>query len=211
MGERRRPSGASGRRQERVESTDARTQPGHPVWYFDLASPEAYLSAERVLHALPELAEWQPVWLGGLRAGEVGPVAVDRDDVERRGSARGLLPFCWPDPFPPADTRFAMLVATYAKQIGRTVPFAQAAFRQAFAGGRDLSVHDNVLLAAAACEMHPTAVIKSAGLGSIARRLDEATAAAAAAGVLDVPALRVGDRIYHGDRELDAAAAALAA
>ena len=189
----------------------------HPRFYFDLASPDAYLSAERVLHALPELAEWQPVWLGGLRAGEVGAgfrclqeVESYKEDIERRGRAQGVQPFRWPDPFPPEDTRFAMLVATYAKQIGRTVPFAQAAFRQAFAGGRDLSVQDNVLLAAAACEMHPTAVLKSAGLGSIARRLDEATEAAAGAGVLDVPAIRVGDRVFHGDAELEAAAAELA-
>jgi 2-hydroxychromene-2-carboxylate isomerase len=191
---------------------------GHPLFYFDLASPDAYLSAERVLHALPQLAEWQPVWLGGLRAGEVGDgfrcaqeLESYKEDVGRRARAQGVQAFRWPDPFPVEDTRFAMLVATYAKQIGRTVPFALAAFRQAYAGGRDLSVPDNVLIAAAACEMHPAAVLKSAGLGSIARRLDEATAAAAAAGVLDVPAVRVGDRIFHGDAELEAAAEALAA
>ena len=67
------------------------------------------------------------------------------------------------------------------------------------------------MLAAAACEMHPVAVEKGARLGSIARRLDEATAAAAAAGVLDVPAVRVGERVFHGDRELEAAATVLAA
>ena len=188
-----------------------------PVFYFDLASPEAYLVAERVLHALPEIAEWQPVWLGGLRAGEVGSgwrcaqeAASYREDVERRGRAQGVQPFRWPEPFP-GDTRWAMLVATYAKQIGRTVPFAQAAFRQAFAGGRDLSQRDWVLMAAAACEMHPAAVVKGAELGSIARRLDEATAAAAAAGVLDVPAIRVGARVFHGDAEVEDAAAAIAA
>jgi 2-hydroxychromene-2-carboxylate isomerase len=104
-----------------------------------------------------------------------------------------------------------MLVATYAKQIGRTVAFAQAAFRQAFAGGRDLSDREWVLIAAAACEMHPAAVIKGAGLGSIAARLDDATAAAAAAGVLDVPAIRVGDRVFHGDAELADAADAVRA
>ena len=80
-----------------------------------------------------------------------------------------------------------MRAATYAKQIGRTVPFALAAFRQAFAGGRDLSVPDNVLIAAAACEMHPAAVLKGAGLRSIATRLEEATALAAQRGVRDVP------------------------
>jgi len=188
-----------------------------PVFYFDLASPEAYLVAERVLHALPEVAEWQPVSLGGLRAGEVGAGwrcaaegASYREDVERRARAQGVQPLRWPEPFP-ADTRWAMLVATYAKQIGRTVAFVQAAFRQAFAGGRDLGQRDWVLMAAAACEMHPAAVVKGAELGSVARRLDDATAGAAAAGVLDVPAIRVDGRVFHGDEEVGAAAGAIAA
>ena len=60
-----------------------------------------------------------------------------------------------------------MRAATYAKSIGRTVPFAQAAFRQAFAGGRSLAEIDNVLIAAAACEMHPAAVLKGAELQSV--------------------------------------------
>ena len=48
-----------------------------------------------------------------------------------------------------------MLAATYAKQFGRAVAFSLAAFRQAFAGGRDLGDEITVLIAAAACEMHP--------------------------------------------------------
>jgi 2-hydroxychromene-2-carboxylate isomerase len=84
-----------------------------------------------------------------------------------------------------------------------------AAFRQAFAAARDLGERDWVLMAAAAAEMHPAAVIKSAGLRGTRRRLEEATAAAAEAGVRDVPAVRVGDRVFHGDRELEAAAGAL--
>jgi 2-hydroxychromene-2-carboxylate isomerase len=189
--------------------------PPHPRFYFDFASPDAYLAAERVLHVLPELAEWVPVRLTGLAAGGVGAFrcaeeeTIYREDIEARARARGLQPLRWPEPFP-ADTGFALLAATYAKQIGRTVPFAQAAFRQAFAGGRDLGERDNVLIAAAACEMHPSAVIKGAGLRSIAQRLDEATAAAAAAGVLDVPAVVAGGRVFHGDRELEAAAGLLA-
>ena len=55
-----------------------------------------------------------------------------------------------------------MRAATYAKQIGRTVAFSLAAFRQAYAGGRSLGDPDNVLIAAAACEMHPRAVLKAA-------------------------------------------------
>ena len=81
--------------------------------------------------------------------------------IERTAAEQGLQPLRWPDPFP-FDSLFAMRVATYAKQIGRTVAFALAAYRQAFAGGRSLADPDNVVIAAAACEMHPAAVIKAA-------------------------------------------------
>jgi 2-hydroxychromene-2-carboxylate isomerase len=91
------------------------------------------------------------------------------------------------------------------------VAFSQAAFRQVYAGGRDLGDRDTVLIAGAAAEMHPAAVVKGTGLASMQRRLAEATAGAAAAGVLDVPAFVVGDRVFHGDRELEAAAEALRA
>ena len=37
-----------------------------PRFYYDLASPDAYLAAERVMHVLPEIPEWIPVRLGGL-------------------------------------------------------------------------------------------------------------------------------------------------
>ena len=64
-----------------------------------------------------------------------------------------------------------MLAATYAKHIGRAVAFSLAAFRQAFAGGRDLGDEGTVLIAAAACEMHPTAVLKGIGLRSVTTAL----------------------------------------
>jgi 2-hydroxychromene-2-carboxylate isomerase len=184
------------------------------VFYYDFASPEAYLAAERVMGVLPEVPEWVPVRLAGLAAGGVGAFrcaeeeTIFREDVEARARRYELQRVRWPDPFP-ADTEWALLAATYAKQIGRVVAFSLAAFRQAFAGGRDLGERDSVLIAAAACELHPAAVVKGAGLGSIATRLAEATAAAAEAGVLDVPAVVVDGRVFHGDRELEAAAAAL--
>ena len=39
-------------------------------FYFDLASPLAYFAAERVLHALPGPAEWQPVLAAELPGAE---------------------------------------------------------------------------------------------------------------------------------------------
>lgn len=186
------------------------------AFYFDLASPAAYLAAEQVLHVLPGPAEWQPVLARELGAGS-GSFAVRcedegtvlRENVERQARALGLQPLLWPADFP-FDSEPAMLVATYAKSIGRTVPFAQAAFRQAFAGGRSLAAMDNVLVAAAACEMHPKAVLAGAHLASVRAELGRATEQAVAAGVSDVPAVRIGERVFVGERAVQDAAAHMA-
>ncbi len=189
------------------------------AFYFDLASPLAYLAAERVLHELGGggsiTAEWQPVLARELPAGETFEAfrcaeerEIFRVDVARRAAELELQPLRWPEPFP-FDSSFAMRVATYAKSIGRTVPFAQAAFRQAFAGGHSLAEEDFVLIAAAACEMHPAAVLRGAELRSVSEQLTASTAAAAAAGVMDVPAVRVGEHVLHGARALADAAALL--
>ena len=114
--------------------------------------------------------------------------------IERTAAEQGLQPVRWPDPFP-FDSLVAMHVATYAKQIGRTVAFALAAYRQAFAGGRSLAETDNVVIAAAACEMHPAAVVKAAQLRGVGERLEAATARAIALGVRDVPAVWDGERV----------------
>ena len=85
-------------------------------------------------------------------------------EVERRAAAYGLTPIDWPHPFP-ANTLVAMRAATYAKEIGRAVAFSLAAFRQAFAAGRDLTEGDNVLLTAAASELHPRAMLTAVDRG----------------------------------------------
>ena len=184
------------------------------TFYFDLASPIAYLAAERVLHVLPSPpgpAEWQPVLARELSNAESFEAyrcrteeEIFREEIERAAHEQGLQPLRWPSPFP-FDSAQAMRVATYAKSIGRAVPFAQAAFRQAFAGGRALAEIDNVLIAAAACEMHPAAVLKAAARRSVAEQLSAATALAARAGVTDVPAVRVGERVFVGERAIEEA------
>lgn len=182
------------------------------AFYFDLASPLAYLAAERVLHTMPGPCEWQPILARELAGAESFEAFRCRDDedifrleIERRARTLGLQELRWPDPFP-FDSSFAMRVATYAKSIGKVVGFTQAAFRQAFAGGRPLDATDNVMIAAAACEMHPLAVQKGAALRSVREGLFAATATAASIGVSDVPAIRVGERVFHGERALEQAA-----
>lgn len=171
----------------------------HPRFYYDLRSPTAWLAAERVVHLLGEVPEFVPVELAGLAAGDVGPFrcAAEADahleDVGRQAREHGLLAARRPAQFPFEDTRFAMLAATYAKQIGKVVAFSLAAFRQTFNAGRDLADRETIFLAAAAAEIHPRALVKGAELRGTAERLRVATADAAAAGVLDVPAVVARD------------------
>jgi 2-hydroxychromene-2-carboxylate isomerase len=179
-----------------------------PAFFFDLASPAAYLAAERALQVLPGV-EWIPVLareLPGAESFDAFRCAEERDialaGIERAAAAYDLQPLRWPDPFP-FDSLVAMRVATYAKQIGRTVAFALAAFRQAYAAGRSLADPDNVAIAAAACEMHPAAVLKAADLRSVQGALRNATAQAVALGVRDVPAVWTGKGVVHGEAQLE--------
>jgi 2-hydroxychromene-2-carboxylate isomerase len=153
-----------------------------PIFFYDVGSPLCWLAGERVGGG----PEWVPVHLPGP------PVA--RADIERRAADAGLAAVVWPDPFP-FDSRLAMLAATFAKGTGRGVAFSLAAMRQAFVAGRDLSVPDNVLIAAAACELHPRAVLKGVESTAVAAALEAAAARAAAAGVSELPALVVDGRI----------------
>ena len=186
------------------------------TFYYDLFSPRAYLVAEQLPSALGAGVDWQPVLarelpgpdtLEAFRCAE--EESIFRAELERRAAALGLQPLVWPDPFP-FDSELAMRVAIFAKSVGRVVSFSLAAFRQAFAAGRDLSRPDYVLIAAAACELHPQAVMRSAERRSIARLLSQATERASAAGVTDVPALELDGRLLVGSEAIESALTRLA-
>jgi 2-hydroxychromene-2-carboxylate isomerase len=190
------------------------------TFYYDLGSPYAYLSAERISGLFTaaglEQPEWQPILLGGLfRHFDRGSWALTEAraegiaEVERRAAEYGLPKLVWPDPWP-GEMLTAMRVATFAKQTGRTVSFSLAAFRQQFAAGKDLSDPDNVMIAAAACELHPRALESAVRTKGVKDALREATDEAAAAGAFGVPSVRVGERVFWGDDRLEEAVAAAA-
>jgi 2-hydroxychromene-2-carboxylate isomerase len=166
------------------------------VFHYDVGSPWCWLAGERVTHVLGAVPVWQPV-LGASLGADGTAAGDDRAAVDAAAAVQGLPPPRWPEPFP-FDTELAMLAATFAKQTGRAVAFSLAAMRQAFAGGRDLSVPDNVLIAAAACELHPRAVLKAVKTAGVRDALSEATASAAEAGVSELPAILVGGRVFAG-------------
>jgi 2-hydroxychromene-2-carboxylate isomerase len=185
-----------------------------PVFYFDLGSPYSYLAAERINALFDEPPEWQPILLGALfklhgrDSWSNGPGREEgMREVERRAAEYGLPEIRWPEPWP-GNTLTAMRAATFAKQIGKVVSFSLAGFRQAFAAGRDLSDPDNVMLAAAACELHPNALTKAVQTQSVKDALRDTTEQAAARGVIGVPTVVVGDQVFWGDDKLASAAAA---
>lgn len=181
--------------------------PGQPVFFYDLGDPESYLVAERITAELGVVAEWEPVLSADLVAKRP---AADPVRLAERAQELGLQPLRWPPGWPP-DTRTAMLAATYAKRTGRTVSFSLAAFRQAFAGGRDLGRVDNVLIAAAAAEMHPSAVLKGIELRSVRDALTAATSRAMAAEVAELPAIQIGTGVFAGADALQAAVTSVGA
>jgi len=185
------------------------------TFYYDLGSPYAYLSAERIsgLFAEAELEqpEWQPILLGGLfRRFDRGswsqtPARAEGiAEIERRAAEYGLPPIAWPQPWP-GNSLVEMRAATFAKQTGRAVSFSLAGFRQAFAAGRDLTDVDNVMIAGAACELHPRALLKAVETEGVKSALREATDHAGDLGVEGVPAVVVGEEVFWGDDRLEEA------
>jgi 2-hydroxychromene-2-carboxylate isomerase len=190
-----------------------------PVFYYDFNSPYAWLAAERVNHVLPVVPEWQPISFGHVlkHSGRTpwslsGEREQGQHEIERRAAERNLPEIRWIDGWPLETMSMpALRAAIFAQQAGRAVAFSLAAFRQMFAGGKNLADVDNVLIAAAACELHPRAVLKGIETQSVKEGLKRATNEAIERGVEGVPTIAVGDQLFWGDDKLEDAAAALAA
>jgi 2-hydroxychromene-2-carboxylate isomerase len=192
------------------------------VFFYDFSSPYAYLAAERIsglfAEAGVEQPEWQPISFGhllqatGRRPWSMQPDGPDQEDlaeIQRRAAERGLPEVRYPEGWPVENYSLnPARAAVFAKQSGKVVSFSLAAFRQVFAAGRDMSDVDNVLIAGAACELHPNAVIKGIETRSVKDALRSATAQALELGVEGIPTVAVGDRLFWGDDRLEEAAAA---
>lgn len=133
---------------------------GHKL-FFDVGSPYAWVVAERAATAFPA-AEWIPVLQPDVDDGPLWD--GDQERVIDLAKKFALLPPRFNEDrmnLTIADSRKMALAATYAKSIGRTVAFSLAAFRQCFGAGRPVDEEETILIAAAACEMHPRAVLKA--------------------------------------------------
>lgn len=187
------------------------------TFYFDLGSPYAYLTAERLSELLGEPVEWQPVLLGALfkltgrsswALGDYRRRQAGMAEIERRTRTYGLPPMRWPDPWP-ADYLIAMRATTFAFSAGRGREFALHAFRGAFQNGRDLSVAGNVLDAGEQAGLERADVEAATRDPQIKQALRAATDAAHERGVIGVPTIAVDDELFWGDDRLNDAAAHL--
>ena len=186
------------------------------AFYFDLGSPYAYLTAERVANLLGEQIDWQPLSLGGLfkaNGRSSWGLGADRqagmDEIERRARAHELPPIRWPDPWP-GNYLMAMRAATFALAAGRGREFALRALRDAFQQGRDLSVPAHVLDAAERAGLDRLEVRHATQDPQIKQALREATDAAHQLGVIGVPTIAIDRELFWGDDRLEDAAAHLA-
>jgi 2-hydroxychromene-2-carboxylate isomerase len=193
------------------------------TFYYDFSSPYSYLAAERIsglfAEAGVEQPEWQPISFGhvlqatGRRPWSMPPEGPDPEhlaEIQRRAAKRGLPKVVYPKDWPVENYSLTPTrAATYAKESGRVVSFSLACFRQVFAAGRDMSDADNVLVAAAACELHPNAVLKGIETKSVKDKLRAATEEAIARGLVGIPTVAVEDELFWGDDRLEEAVAAV--
>jgi 2-hydroxychromene-2-carboxylate isomerase len=185
------------------------------TFYFDLGSPYAYLTAERLGKVLEGPVTWQPISLGGLfkangrsswAAGDPATRAAGIEEVQRRARAYGLPAVRWPQPWP-SNYLFAMRIATFAFREGCGEDFTRQAFRDAFQHGRDLGIPEQVLQSAERAGLDPRAARAATEDPQVKQALRAATDAAHAQGVIGVPTLAVGGQLFWGDDRLADAAA----
>lgn len=189
---------------------------GAAVFYFDLASPYAYLASGRVDELLGPETIWCPILVGALhkryRRVSWGATpelrATGVSEIEARASEYGLSPIAWPVPYP-ANSLAAMRAATWAAQQGQAQvrAFVQTAFAIAFAEGVDLTPRSAVLDAAERAGLNARELEAALDDPVLKQALRTITDEAIAAGVYGVPTFDAAGLLWWGDHQLAAAAA----
>lgn len=180
--------------------------------YLDLGSPYAYLAVERLGGFDFGELRWRPVSLGALfkysgrSSWGLSPRRrVGMAEVEARARAYGLAPIVWPQGWP-SNYLHANRACVVAEEHGRLEQFVRTALRMAFVDGADLGQDDAFLEAAGRVGLNAEEVSTRILEPVVKARLREYTDAAYAAGVHGVPTLRLGDRLFWGDDQLEIAA-----
>jgi len=183
------------------------------ILYLDPQSPYAYLAEARAARVLGTQPALQPVALGAIfvRRGwgswaHTHTRAEHVDALTVRVAAAGLPPIAWPGDWP-AQTLAPARATAWAHRHGAAQPFLRAYWSLVFAGG--MAAGDITTVEAAAGEAGLDADALQAGIAdaSLKAALRDWTDAAWDAGVRGVPTLAIGDEMFFGDDQLEAAAA----
>src|SRR4051812_27502781 len=181
------------------QNTPSDSSARQALFFYDLGSPYAWLSAERIDSVFAVPAVWVPVLLGGIFKAtgrgswaETDARADGIAEIERRAASRDLPSPVWPSAWP-NNGLYAMRVAAGLDSR----EFALAAFRVHFTRGLALSEPENVDRAAQ--EVGQTPFLHK-------ERLRENTDLALSLGVFGVPTVVVGDELFWGDDRLEEAA-----
>jgi 2-hydroxychromene-2-carboxylate isomerase len=169
------------------------------AFFFDLACPFSYLTAERVERTLGDV-DWVPCHLDA-HGRRPTPDLITR--AERQAFAL-QLPLVWPDGFPravPGPQR----AAAYAAETGAGARFALAAGRLAFCGGYDLDDDEILAEAAGAAGIPIDECLAAAGDCTRDARLQATARRLRSSGVPRLPAIRIGRRWLWGEQMLSEA------
>jgi 2-hydroxychromene-2-carboxylate isomerase len=172
-------------------------------FFFDLASPWTYLTAERVDQRFADV-RWQPAIGAALPGGR--DAGAQREAVEERADEL-RMPLVWPEA-QVADGRSAMRVAALASQHGRAAEFVLAASRLAFCGGYDVDDPEILAEAAAAAGLGLPECLKAARDVRRDGPLEQAALRLLSQGAEALPVLVVGRALFCGEHRLAEAAAA---
>jgi 2-hydroxychromene-2-carboxylate isomerase len=189
------------------------------TFYYDLGSPYAYLTADRIDEEFDTslTVDWVPVLLGGIfkatgrSSWAETPLREDGlAEIAQRAAAHGMPEFRYPEPWP-NNGLMAMRVATWAHSAGAGRRFARAGFEVQFNDGLPLSEQENVELAVHRAGLDPQFAIEATQDPAVKQALIDNTQAALDAGATGVPTIVAGGETFWGDDRLHEAVAAAAA
>lgn len=174
-----------------------------PAFFFDLACPFSYITAERVERLLGNV-EWVPTPGHVLAGAHTDPDAVLVQASSLARAAR--LPLVRPDRFPAPVPR-VMRAAAYAAEIGAGARFALAASRLAFCGGFDLEKPSVLSDVAAAAGLPARECLAAAAEEWRDEELSCTAESLSAQGVSQLPVIGIDGRWFDGVGGVSEAAA----
>jgi 2-hydroxychromene-2-carboxylate isomerase len=185
-------------------------------FWYDLASPYAYLAAMRIERAAADCGvtvNWRPLLMGGLRR-EIG-VPVDSHgalfdhktrymhrDMKRLCNSYGLG-YIVPEPFPQNSLLAARVMYTAAGTLQRAA-LSRHIFDREFGAGHPISTAEDLAVALKEFGLEPESILAEATTDAVKEKLKAETAEAARLGIFGVPTFALPDgEIFWGHDRLE--------